>query len=165
MAKLLIIASSTGKNLQLALDIQAAAEVHGHEVDVMDLCELDLPMYTPESEKENLGNEVIESSMKRILWCKGMIVCAPEYNGSTPPVLNNFIAWVSVQSSNFRLLFNKRNVGLASASGGGGHYVVMVMRMMFSYVGSNVLGRSIIVNKSKSLNPEAVEEIIDGVLK
>ena len=75
------------------------------------------------------------------------------------------IAWVSVQSSNFRLLFNKRNVGLASASGGGGHYVVMAMRMMFSYVGSNVLGRSIIVNKSKSLNPEAVEEMIDGVLK
>ena len=79
--------------------------------------------------------------------------------------MTNFIAWVSVQSSNFRLLFNKRNVGLASASGGGGHHVIMSMRMQFSYVGSNVLGRSIVVNKSKSLNPEAVEEMIAGVLK
>ena len=165
MAKLLILAASTGKNLKLAMDILSAAELHGHEVDVMDLYALDLPMYTPESEKQHLGNEEIQSSMKRILHCDGMIVCAPEYNGSTPPVLTNFIAWVSVQSSNFRLLFNKRNVGLASVSGGGGHHVIMSMRMQFSYVGSNVLGRSIVVNKSKSLNPEAVEEMIAGVLK
>ena len=112
-----------------------------------------------------MGHQEIQSSMKRILHCDGMIVCAPEYNGSTPPVLTNFIAWVSVQSSNFRLLFNKRNVGLASVSGGGGQHVIMSMRMQFSFLGSNVLGRSIVVNKSKSLNSEAVEEMIAGVLK
>ena len=50
MAKLLILAASTGKNLELAMDLQSAAEVHGHDVDVMDLCALDLPIYTPESE-------------------------------------------------------------------------------------------------------------------
>jgi len=165
MAKLLILAASTGKNLKLAMDILSAAELHGHEVDVMDLCALDLPMYTPESEKQHMGHQEIQSSMKRILHCDGMIVCAPEYNGSTPPVLTNFIAWVSVQSSNFRLLFNKRNVGLASVSGGGGQHVIMSMRMQFSFLGSNVLGRSIVVNKSKSLNSEAVEEMIAGVLK
>tara|TARA_B100000459_G_C8560089_1_gene193582 strand:+ start:174 stop:671 length:498 start_codon:yes stop_codon:yes gene_type:complete len=165
MAKLLILAASTGKNLKLAMELKAAAEIHGHEVDVMDLCALDLPMYTPESEKQHLNHEDIQSSMKRILHCDGMIVCAPEYNGSHPPVLSNFIAWVSVQSSNFRLLFNKRSVGLASASGGGGNHVIMSMRMQFSFLGSNVLGRSIVVNKSKSLNPDAVEDMITGVLR
>tara|TARA_B100000767_G_scaffold74295_1_gene70965 strand:- start:671 stop:1168 length:498 start_codon:yes stop_codon:yes gene_type:complete len=165
MAKLLILAASTGKNLELAMDLQSAAEVHGHDVDVMDLCALDLPIYTPESEKQYQNLEAINSSMERILSSDGMIVCAPEYNGSTPPVLNNFIAWVSVQSTNFRLLFNKRDVGLASVSGGGGHQVILSMRMQFSYLGSNVLGRSIVVNKGKLLNPEAVEEMIGGVLK
>jgi len=39
------------------------------------------------------------------------------------------------------------------------------MRMQFSYLGSNVLGRSITLNKSKTLNPESVTEMIKGVLR
>lgn len=165
MAKLLILAASNGKNLELSSEIQTAAEKQGHEAMILDLCDLGLPLYTPQAEKENEDLEPIRSSMEHILWCDGMIVCAPEYNGLTPPVLGNFIAWVSVQSTNFRLLFNKRTVGLASVSGGGGHQVILGMRMQFAYLGSNVLGRSIVVNKTKPLNQVSVNEMISGVLE
>tara|TARA_B110000305_G_scaffold136288_1_gene152095 strand:- start:1168 stop:1665 length:498 start_codon:yes stop_codon:yes gene_type:complete len=165
MGNLLILAASSGKNLDLAMTIQAAAESMKHEVEVIDICGLNLPLYTPDTEDEFKGLEHIEMCMARILSCDGMIVCAPEYNGLIPPVLNNLIAWISIQSSNFRSLFNKRNVGLASVSGGGGHQAIMGMRMQFSYLGSNVLGRSIILNKNKPLNPESITEMIQGVLR
>jgi|TARA_B110000444_G_scaffold234566_2_gene244963 NAD(P)H-dependent FMN reductase len=165
MGNLLILAASSGKNLDLAMSIQAVAESMKHSVEVIDICGLNLPLYTPDTEDEFKGLEHIETCMARILSCDGMIVCAPEYNGLIPPVLNNLVAWISVQSSNFRLMFNKRNVGLASVSGGGGHQAILSMRMQFSYLGSNVLGRSITVNKNKTLNSESVTEMIKGVLR
>tara|TARA_B110000459_G_scaffold188249_1_gene221278 strand:- start:704 stop:1201 length:498 start_codon:yes stop_codon:yes gene_type:complete len=165
MGNLLILAASTGKNLDLAMNIQATAESMQHTVEVLDLCSLEIPLYTPETEEKFKGLEAIQKCMDNILSCDGLIVCAPEYNGLMPPVLNNLIAWVSIQSTNFRLLFNKRNVGLATVSGGGGQQVILSMRMQFSYLGSNVLGRSIMLNKNKTLNPESVNEMIKGVLR
>ena len=165
MGNLLILAASTGKNLDLAMNIQATAESMKHTVEVLDLCSLEIPLYTPETEEKFKGLEAIQKCMDSILSCDGLIVCAPEYNGLMPPVLNNLIAWVSIQSTNFRLLFNKRNVGLATVSGGGGQQVILSMRMQFSYLGSNVLGRSIMLNKNKTLNPESVNEMIKGVLR
>jgi NAD(P)H-dependent FMN reductase len=165
MANLLILAASTGKNLDLARQIADLAVQQNHEVDIMDLCEIDLPMYTPENEKELGDLSQINQCMERILSSQGLIVCAPEYNGSVPPVLNNLIAWVSVQSTDFRKLFNKRTVGLATVSGGGGHHVVMSMRMQFSYFGLNVLGCLIVVNKTKTLNQSSIIVMLEGVLK
>lgn len=165
MANVLILAASTGKNLDLAMNFRSAAESMGHDVDVIDLCGLNLPLYTPDNENKFNDLEQIKKSMDRILTCDGMIVCAPEYNGSIPPVLNNFIAWISVQSSDFRLLFNKRNIGLASVSGGGGSQVILSMRMQLSYLGSNVLGRSMVINKTKLVNPASINEMIKGVLR
>ena len=147
------------------MNIQATAESMQHTVEVLDLCSLGIPLYTPETEEKFKGLEAIQKCMDSILSCDGLIVCAPEYNGLMPPVLNNLIAWVSIQSTNFRLLFNKRNVGLATVSGGGGQQVILSMRMQFSYLGSNVLGRSITLNKNKTLNPESVNEMIKGVLR
>jgi chromate reductase len=96
MANVLILAASTGKNLDLAMSFRSAAESMDHDVDVIDLCGLNLPLYTPDNENKFKDLEQIKKSMDRILSCDGMIVCAPEYNGSMPPVLNNLIAWISV---------------------------------------------------------------------
>jgi len=165
MANLLILAASTGKNLDLAKQIGEVAVSRNHQFDVMDLCGLELPMYTPENEKRLTNIDQIDRCMERILACDGLVVCAPEYNGSVPPVLGNLIAWVSVQSTNFRLLFNKRTVGLATVSGGGGHHAILSMRVQFSHLGSNVLGRSIVINKTKPLKIDSIVEMVKGVLE
>lgn len=164
MPHILIVAASTGKNLELAQEFKHSLEVKGHEGTVVDLCSLNAPMYTPLAEKELSDLSVIEHMMDLILSSDAMIVCAPEYNGSIPPVLNNMIAWLSVQSKNFRLLFNQRTVGLASVSGGGGQHAVMSMRMQFSYLGSNVLGRPVIINKTKPFNQSSIDEMIEQVI-
>jgi chromate reductase len=165
VARILIIAASTGKNLDLALKFKQSLEEKGHEGVVTDLCALNIPMYTPAAEKELTELTSIVGVMEHILSSDAMIVCAPEYNGSTPPVLSNLIAWLSVQSKNFRMLFNQRNVGLASVSGGGGQHAVMGMRMQFSYLVSKVLGRPVIINKSNPFKQSSIDVLIQQVVQ
>ena len=47
------------------------------------------------------------------------VICAAKYNGSIPPLLTSAIAWLSVQGSDFRALFNGRPMVIAPHSGGG----------------------------------------------
>ena len=88
------------------------------------------------------------------------MIIAPEYNGSMPPTLNNVVAWLSTEWQDFRALFNRRMVGLATHSGGGGAHVIMAMRQMFSFLGCIVIGRNCIANKNKEANPETIEDMI-----
>ena len=46
------------------------------------------------------------------------VICAPEYNGSIPPILSNFIAWLSISGDDFRNLFNGQPIAIATFSGG-----------------------------------------------
>jgi NAD(P)H-dependent FMN reductase len=91
------------------------------------------------------------------------MVFAPEYNGSYPPVLNNAIAWLSRQGDDFRRLFRDRTVALATHSGGGGAHVIMAMRMQFSFLGCNVIGRALMTNSKKPANPETVNAIVSSM--
>lgn len=164
MAHLIVIAASSGNNLNLANRFSEQAGIMGHEVEILDLCSLELPMYTPNAEKKLGKLEEIQSIAKRFSNSDGWIICAPEYNGSLPPVLNNLIAWLSIQDDDFRNCFNGRKVALATHSGGGGAHVIMAMRMQFSYLGCNVVGRSLNSNKNKAANPETIKLLIEEIV-
>ena len=45
------------------------------------------------------------------------MICAPEYNGSIPPILSNFIAWLSISGADFRNFFNGQIGKFELASG------------------------------------------------
>ena len=165
MSSVLILSASTGKNLQLAESFKQSLEDLGHKGTVLDLCSLNAPMYTPQAEKELTDPSLSEGVAELFLKNEALIVCAPEYNGLIPPVLNNIIAWMSVQTKDFRLLFNQKKIGLASVSGGGGQQAVMSMRMQFSYLGSNVIGRPVIINKSKPYNQSSIDILIQQVVQ
>jgi NAD(P)H-dependent FMN reductase len=94
-----------------------------------------------------------------------LVVCAPEYNGLTPPTLNNCIAWLSVRCDDFRILFNNRTVLLATHSGGGGAHCLMAMRQQFSFLGSNVIGRSMTLNSSKPFSQSTMDDLVDRVIQ
>ena len=154
MAHILIMAASTGKNLELASSFHHTVLSQGNTAEIL----------TPETEKEHSDLSTVHNVMEQILASDALIVCAPEYNGSMPPVLNNLVAWLSVQSKDFRMLFNRRKIGLATVSGGGGQHVIMNMRMQFSFLGANVLGRSVVINKTKQLNQLSLDTMAKEVL-
>ena len=155
-----MITATSDNNLALAEKLADAAREMGHEADIVNLAELDFPMFTVARSKELdvvPGMAELKAAMSS---ADSWMVVAPEYNGSMPPTINNAVAWLSTEWQDFRALFNRRKVGLATHSGGGGEHVIMAMRQMFSYLGCNVIGRKLVSNKNKEANPETIEDMI-----
>ena len=161
----LILAASSGKNLALAQRFSESFEKEGENAKIVDLTTLHWPVYTPELDGDRDKSPDTSELSSLILNSTALVVCAPEYNGVMPPALNNTIAWLSVESDDFRKLFNNRTVLLATHSGGGGAHCLMAMRHQFSFLGSNVIGRAMTLNKSKPFSQETMDNLIQRVLQ
>mgnify|MGYP006229094293 FL=1 len=125
MAKILMITATSDNNRVLADKFAKTAVDMGHESQVIDLAELDMPMFTVARSKELEVVTGMKQLKEAISSADSMMVIAPEYNGSMPPSLNNAVAWLSTEWQDFRTLFNRRKVGLATHSGGGGAHVIL----------------------------------------
>jgi len=165
VGSVIILAASSGKNYTLANKFCETFTEKGVNSEVVDLTKLDWPLYTPETEKNPNVVPETTSLSDLILEAPALVVCAPEYNGVMPPVLNNCIAWLSVQSDDFRLLFNNKTVLLATHSGGGGAHCLMAMRQQFSFLGSNVIGRSMTLNRSKEFSQSTMDDLVNRVMQ
>ena len=161
----LVLAASSGKNLVLAQRFSESFVREGMNAKIVDLTTLHWPVYTPELDGDRDKSPDTSELSSLILNSSALVVCAPEYNGVMPPALNNTIAWLSVESDDFRKLFNNRTVLLATHSGGGGAHCLMAMRHQFSFLGSNVIGRSMTLNKSKPFSQETMDDLIQRVLQ
>ncbi|AUC60525.1 putative reductase [Cyanobacterium sp. HL-69] len=163
--KISIIIASNNKNLALAKQIEKIAVDMGNKTQIIDLVQEDLPLYTP-ANQEKLGiPEKIKQLNQTITNTEGMIFVAPEYNGGIPPSLTSAIAWLSVSSDDWRGCFNGKPAAIATHSGGGGQYVLLAMRTQLSYIGMNVVGRSILTNGNKAFNPESAQEVIKQLVR
>lgn len=165
MKKIAVIVSSVVKNMALARKLEIELKDQGAEVEFINLVALDLPMYTSLREDEKGIPPEVQALTQRLLNCGGYLVVAPEYNGSLPPVLSNAVAWVSRTGDNFRDVFNQKFVALATHSGGGGAKLMESMRIMFAYLGANVLSREIINNYSKAYNPKTAQTVVAELIK
>ena len=161
---ILVLAASSGKNFKLAHRFAESLLSKGVGAQVVDLTTLQWPVYTPELDGDVEREPDTSTLEDLILHSKALIVCAPEYNGVMPPSLNNSIAWLSVRSDDFRRLFNNRTVLLATHSGGGGAHCLMAMRHQFSFLGSNVIGRTMTLNKSKQYSQATMDDLIQRLL-
>lgn len=160
---ILICAASNGSNLALARRLASFCEESGLEHEVLDVVALDWPLYT--REREPLGAPLdFEEVAGRFRLARAFVLCAPEYNGSIPPTLTNLVAWLSVADDDFRSLFNAKPSLIASHSGGGGAKVMFAMRTMMAHLGSDVLGRELLVNKTRPLNEDAARALIGRLL-
>jgi len=165
MFKIGILVASSGNNMKLALKLQELAIEQGSKVELINLVDLNLPLYsTKEEEKNGIPTQVKELASK-ILDLKAFIIIAPEYNGVMPPVLNNAMAWTSRSTKDWRDAFNEKTIGLATHSGGGGTKGLQAMRMMFQHLGSNVIAREILTTYEKPLNEDTANNMIIQLIK
>lgn len=158
MKKICVIAASVGKNLELAEAIAAHLRTHKADAKVLNLVELHLPLYSSLAESHHKA-EVLVAPFKDQLDVDAFVIVTPEYNGGPPPVLNNFIAWVSRATKNWRDTFNKKTGMIATSSGGGGISVLSIVRMQLAFIGMNVIGRQIVSTFSKPVPQEEVEAV------
>ena len=162
---LLIIASSNGENLKLAERFADLAKKRGLKPQLLDLTSIDLPIFNPRiHQNQGIPAEIKSLNAKMVAFPR-WIICAPEYNGSIPPLLTSAIAWLSVQGNDFRNLFNGRPIALASYSGGGCMEVLISMRIQLSHLGAQVVGRQLTSNKNKPATDEAIEDLINRLMQ
>ena len=91
---LIIISASCGKNLELSKIFQEKSNELKFNSEILDLTTFDIPLFNPRIHtKENIPTEIIEIKAK-LFAIEKWIICAPEYNGSIPPILSNLIAWL-----------------------------------------------------------------------
>lgn len=164
MKKICVITTSVGKNLELAHAIVAHFKKHNAQVSLLNLVELNLPLYSTVAESHHKA-EVLVAPFKDQLDADGFVFVSPEYNGSTPPVFNNFLAWVSRSTKNWRDTFNTKTGMIATASAGNGLQALSIMRLQLSFIGMNIIGRQIVSTMSKPAVDAEVEAVCIQLLQ
>jgi len=165
MSKIGIIVASATNNRKLGEKIQELAIKKNIETTVINLVDLNLPLYSTVEEERNGIPDIAKDLAEKILSLQSFIIIAPEYNGVMPPVLNNAMAWTSRATESWRDAFNEKVVGLATHSGGGGAKGLQAMRIMFQHLGANVLAREILTTYEKPLNDENATLMIENLVK
>mgnify|MGYP006083366601 CR=1 FL=1 len=167
MARFLMVTATSGANRELADVFASTATAKGHDADVVDLAEMDIPMFTIANSKDSGKTPDIAGLVSMMTEADAWVVIAPEYNGSIPPTLNNALAWMSTSMDwkSFQALCTGKPVGLATHSGGGGAHVIMAMRQQFSYIGTDVIGRTCMSGRDKEANPETIDAMIDNLAR
>ena len=125
--KLLLFAGSTRQksfNRQLARAAAGMATQAGADVTLLELSDLDIPMYNADQEAQGTPPNVMR--LKTIMEAHpAWIICSPEYNGSYTALLKNTLDWASSPVKgdpvwgDGKKPFTGKVVGLLSASPGG----------------------------------------------
>lgn len=165
MKKIRIIISGDYNNVLLAEKFQKEIVANGAEATMLNLIELDLPLYTTREEAKEIPSKIFPE-IDALAASDALIFVTPEYNGGVPPVLTNFIAWISRSgNSDWRASFNGKPAALATHSGSGGSNLLAGLRLQLSYLGMNTIGRTVLTHRQKELNLDSLKALVGLVLK
>jgi len=163
--ELIIISASNGKNLELSKNFEKKCNELNLSSEILDLTELNIPLYNPRIHSKSDIPEELLRIKEKLFSIEKWIICAPEYNGSIPPILSNFIAWLSISGDDFRNLFNGQPIAIATFSGGQGIEMLTSLRIQLVHLGSQVLGRQLSSCYSKPPEEESIKDIIERLLQ
>ena len=76
---LIIISSSNGKNLELSKKVQEKSNELKITSEILDLTELNIPVYNPRIHSKNEIPSEIISLKNKLFEIEKWIICAPEY--------------------------------------------------------------------------------------
>lgn len=170
MKNILIVSATLKNNFKLANDLTDFIKnisKSNLKTNLISLENFILPVYTENNFDKYIEEyrNTIEDLTKNFTDCDGIIICAPEYNGSTPPIVNNAIAWISTTTDYWRDAFNDKVALVCTNSGGPGSKYTSIMKLQLEHLGCIVMPRSISTNKNNPLNSKSVKKILTQFIK
>ena len=123
MAKIIALAGSlraNSFNKQLVKVAAKGAEEAGADVQVVDLADFNIPLFSEDLEAEGTPAGVID--LKHLFaQSQGILLASPEYNGSITGVLKNALDWLSRPSKEADIgsAFQGKVAGIMATSPGG----------------------------------------------
>jgi NAD(P)H-dependent FMN reductase len=116
MAKLLATAgSNSSTSINLKLVRHTLGSFAGHEVDLVDGSQLDIPLYSEDREKKQGFPDAIRDLHAKLRNCDGLILSVNEHNSNPSAYTKNLLDWLSRLERKFMAGVP---VLLMSASGG-----------------------------------------------
>ena len=132
------------------------------DTKTISLEEYPLPLYTAKNSNfiDPHNIKIVEKITKYFVDYQGIIICAPEYNGSIPPIITNAISWISTSTDYWRDAFLHKIGLVATSSGGPGNKFLTTMKIQLEHLGTVVIPRFISVNSSSPLKKDSAEKIL-----
>jgi chromate reductase len=162
--KILILVASSGKNLEIAQLMKKKLESKKALVQLVDLEKLGLPLFTSSQEAIEVPARAHELS-ESLNNAERIIIMSPEYNGGIPATLTNAVSWVSRIGDDWRSTFNNKPMLLGTHSGGAGANILTALRLQFSYIGANIIGRTVQASYGTPLNEEGMDTCLEILMK
>ncbi|OQK15299.1 NADPH-dependent FMN reductase [Methyloprofundus sedimenti] len=118
-------ASSSKKSINKQLVTYAASLLEDAEVEVLDLNDYELPMFSVDKEQELGQPQLAQDFVAKIGACDALIISFAEHNGTFTAAYKNLFDWSS--RINKKVFQNKPVVFLATSPGTGGAANVLAM--------------------------------------
>ena len=165
MKNILIISATKGNNYLLANKLYDLLDDTVNK-KIIILEEYEVPLFVASTYKsyKSKYKKNISLITDELVKAEGIIICAPEYNGSIPPILTNIIAWISVSTEYWRDAFLNKVALIATNSGGPAKKFNIAIKNQLEHLGVIVIPRYIIVNSKSPLNLESATKKIKQFL-
>jgi NAD(P)H-dependent FMN reductase len=123
-------------------------------VELLDLNDFEMPIYSPEREKEHGVPQLAQEFYARIGTADGLIISYAEHNGNFTVAYKNIFDWCS--RSNQKVFQDKPQVVLSTSPGkGGGARVLSLALESAPYFGADIKGSLSVPSFSENYNKEA----------
>lgn len=144
MMKILAIgASNSTQSINKTLAIYTANLVKEHvynaQIDVLDLNDYEMPIYSPEREKASGIPQLAQDFYAKIGEADAVVISYAEYNGSYTSAWKNIFDWTS--RHNMKVFQDKPMLALATSPGErGGMAVLEHAKTVASFFGADIKG-------------------------
>jgi len=166
MKNILIISATKGQNLNLANSICESIDTDFNK-KVIVLEDFILPLFTASTHVEDKSKYLseIKKITNELVNSDGLVFCAPEYNGSIPPIVTNVIAWISVTTDYWRDAFVNKVALIATNSGGAGIKYNIAIKNQLEHLGMIVIPQYISVSGSNLPDSDSTKIILKQFIK
>ncbi|MBL4815765.1 MAG: NAD(P)H-dependent oxidoreductase [Shewanella sp.] len=118
MKILAFAASNSSKSINKQLATYAASLVEGAEVEILDINDYEMPIFSQDREEELGQPELAQKFFAKLGEADGIIISFAEHNGSYTAAYKNLFDWTS--RIDMKVFQNKPMVLLATSPGPGG---------------------------------------------
>ena len=139
MKKLLVIgATSHRESINVSLARFAGSLVSESELNVLDLNEFEMPIYSQDREEADGIPEAAEKFVDQVKASDGIVISLAEHNGSYTAAFKNIFDWASRHQQ--KVWSDKPMLVMATSPGGrGGATVLDAAAATFPHLGGNVV--------------------------
>lgn len=117
--KILAFGASSSKNsINKKLATYASQLVQGADVEIIDLNDYEMPLFSVDKEVEIGKPEAVDRFLSKIKWADALIISFAEHNGANTAAYKNIFDWCSRTAK--KVYENKKVILLSTSPGPGG---------------------------------------------